>query len=306
MSLTLVALYAVVRGLIYLGLLLLIGSQTARSLIARALADDVDVAAPIRDRVERLAPRLMLPLLALFVARGALQVLSFLDPGEPVTVDIVRIVLGSGPWGQAWLVQLAAALVLVGVLRFRRVSIATSGIAAAIVVAVVVWAQTGMGHAATNRWPGPLGRILDGAHLLGGGLWLGTLGVLAIVALPLLCGEERLPALARVVRAFSRYARAGVLLMVVSGAVAALVYAGSIDALLGATWGRLLLLKLTGMIGVLALGWYNWRVVTPAIEATHPNCRARLRVAVRLELLLALAMLAITTMLVVSPLPGEG
>lgn len=306
MSVTLLALYAVVRGLIYIGLLLLIGSQTARTLVARALAGDTDVATPIRDRVARLAPRLMLPLLVLFCVRGALQVISLLDPGDPLTFDVVRSVLLSSPWGHAWLLQLAAAPLLVAVLRFRRGGLAASELPANIVIAVMIWAQTGMGHAATNRWPGPLGRILDGAHLLGGGLWLGTLGTLVIFALPLLRGDERLATLARVVQAFSLYARTGVLLVVISGTVAALVYAGSINTLLAATWGRLLLLKLAGMLGVLALGWYNWRVVTPALKGTHPSARARLRVAIRLELLIALAMLAITTMLVVSPLPGEG
>jgi putative copper resistance protein D len=302
----LVALYAGVRGLIYLGLLLLIGSQAARTLVARALTDDTGLGASIRIRVERLAARLILPLLALFLARGALQVLSLLDPGDPVTADVVRSVLGRGPWGAAWLLQIAAALVLVGVLRTHRLSVATSGVATSVVIGVIVFAQTGMGHAATNRWPGPLGRILDTAHLLGAGLWLGTLGAVAIFALPLLDGEGRLPALARLVRAFSLYARVGVSLVVVSGAVAAVVYTGSLPALLAATWGRLLLLKLAGMLGVLALGWYNWRVVTPALDGMHASARARLRVAVRVELTLALVLLAITTMLVVSPLPGEG
>jgi copper transport protein len=142
-------------------------------------------------------------------------------------------------------------------------------------------------------------------HILGAGIWLGTLGVLAIAALPLLRREARLPALARIVRGFSIYGRIGVALVVISGTIAALVYAGSIELLLAATWGRLLLVKLAGMLGVMALGWYNWRVVTPALDTTDPAARTRLRVAIRLELLLALAMLAITTMLVVSPLPGE-
>jgi putative copper export protein len=102
------------------------------------------------------------------------------------------------------------------------------------------------------------------------------------------------------------YARTGVVLVLISGVIAALVYAGSVNMLLAATWGRLLLIKLAGMLGVLILGWYNWRVVTPALDGADPGARRRLRVAIRLELLLALAMLAITTMLVVSPLPGEG
>jgi putative copper export protein len=60
------------------------------------------------------------------------------------------------------------------------------------------------------------------------------------------------------------------------------------------------------MLGVLALGWYNWRIVTPALEGRAIASADRLRLAIRLELALGLLMLIITTMLVVSPLPGEG
>ena len=305
MSVALLALYAVVRGLIYAGLLMLIGSQAARMLLARILASEVEFATAVCDRVARVASRLVVALLVLVVVRGALQVLSLIDPGDPVTGDVVRSVLGDSPWGHAWVLQLAATVVLLATLRFRGTGANSAVLPGNIVVAVLIWAQTGMGHAATNRWPALLGRVLDGAHLFGAGLWLGTLAVLAIVALPRLGDHQRHAALCRVVRGFSIYARAGVSLVVISGAVAALVYAGSVSSLLAATWGRLLLLKLVGMLGVLGLGWYNWRVVTPALEGTHPDARARLQVAIRIELLLALTMLAITTMLVVSPLPGE-
>ena len=306
MSPTLLALYAVVRGLIYVTLLLLIGGQCARVLIAGTLAGDQDIGPPIRDRTRRLASRLVLPLLLLVVARGALQVCSLLDPGDTITAGIVRSVLGDGPWAHAWLLQVAAAIVLFAALRFRITRASASTLPGCVIIAVLIWAQTGMGHSSTNRWPWPLGRVLDGLHILGAGIWLGTLGVLAIAALPLFRREARLPALARVVRAFSIYARIGVVLVVVSGTTAALVYAGSIELLLAATWGRLLVIKLAAMLGVSMVGWYNWRVVTPALQTNDPRAGARLRVAIRLELLLALVMLAITTMLVVSPLPGEG
>ncbi len=300
------AVYAVVRGLIYIALLLLIGAQCARVLIAGTLSGDQDVGPPIRDRARRLAVRMVLPLLLLVVARGALQVCSLLDPGDTITVAIVQSVLGDGSWAHAWLLQVAAAIVLFAALRFRVARASASALPGCVIIAVLIWAQTGMGHSSTNRWPWPLGRILDGMHILGAGIWLGTLGVLAITALPLLRREARLPALARLVRAFSIYARIGVVLILVSGITAALVYAGSIELLLASTWGRLLAIKLAAMLGVLAVGWYNWRVVTPALQTNDPRAGARLRVAIRLELLLALAMLAITTMLVVSPLPGEG
>jgi copper resistance protein D len=306
MTVTVLALYAVVRGLIYLVLLLLVGGQCARVLIAQTLASEIDVGPPVRDRARRLASRLAMPLLVLILIRGALQIYSLLDPGDPITADVVRNVLGDGPWGHAWLLQLAAAIVLLIALRLRATRARVAALPGGVIIAALIWAQTGMGHASTNRWPWPVGRVLDGTHLLGAGVWLGTLGVLAMAALPLLRREARLPALARLVRAFSVYARAGVVLVLASGIIAAVIYAGSVNMLLAATWGRLLLIKLAGMLGVLILGWYNWRVVTPALDDADPGGRRRLRVAIRLELLLALAMLAITTLLVVSPLPGEG
>src|ERR1019366_298463 len=108
MSVALLALYAVVRGLIYAGLLMLIGSQAARMLLARILASEVEFATAVCDRVARVASRLVVTLLVLVVVRGALQVLSLIDPGDPVTGDVVRSVLGDSPWGHAWVLQLAA------------------------------------------------------------------------------------------------------------------------------------------------------------------------------------------------------
>jgi putative copper export protein len=306
MSGGLVALYAVVRGLIFVGLLLLVGSQAAGRVLTDALRGDADVADPMRRRLTRLPSLLLACLLVAVVARGLLQLLSFVDPGETVTAELTRSVLFAGTWGHSWLLQLAAlaAMLIVCWRLGDRGSSPDPRIVAG--AAVIVWSQTGMGHAAGATWHPPLGRMVDFTHLLGGGLWLGTLGVILVVAVPLLRGDARLPALADAVRKFSVYARVGAAMVVVSGLVAAVVYAGSVNALLGSTWGRLLLVKLGGMLGVLALGWYNWRIVTPALEGRAIASADRLRLAIRLELALGLLMLIITTMLVVSPLPGEG
>jgi putative copper export protein len=306
MSSTLLALYAAVRGCIYIGLLLLVGSEAVAMLIASTLADDTSLQTSIRHRVGRLGPPLVSTLIILFLARGALQVRSFLDPGDAITADVVSTVLASSAWGHAWLLQVAAALVLLVALDLKRRGTVTFHFAGAIAVSVTLWAQSGMGHAATNRWPAPLGRLLDTTHLLGAGLWIGTLAVLAALVVPLLRDEATLPSLARLVQAFSLYARTGVSLVVLSGVAAALVYAQSPSILIASTWGRLLLVKLGAMLGVLAVGWYNWRIVTPALNQTRATARRQLHVAIRLEILLAFVMLAITTLLVTSPLPGEG
>lgn len=292
-------LYPVARGTIFVALLLIIGTQTAMALVRSALADTVELAAPLQDRLRRLVRPVLLGLVCLLIAKAALQLLSFVDPGETITFALAKSVLLSGTWGISWLVQFTAVVIFL-VVGARR-----PGTAAALTGLLVV-AQTGMGHAAGATWPTPLGRIVDASHLLGAGIWLGTLAALAVAAFPSLHGEERLPSLARVVRDFSLYARIGVSLVIVSGVIAGLRYVGPIAVIAQSAWGRLLLFKLAGMLGVMVLGWYNWRIVTPALDGGHAKARHQLRFAVRFELMLGLVMLALTAFLVATALPGEG
>ena len=302
----LLALYALVRGVIYVGLLALIGTQVAGALVARH-REDADLAARLHGRLDP-SPAWILPgLMIAMLARGLLQLLSLLDPGDRLTIDLARNGLLSGSWGHAWLLQVVAAGAAALWLRLRRREITQPDPVLAGLILAMLWGQTGMGHAAGDQWPGPTGRLLDLMHLAGAGVWLGTLSILLTAVIPLLRPPERLLTLATVVRGFSVFARIGAALVVASGITVAAVYSGgSITSLVASTWGRLLLLKLAGLLGVVALGWYNWRVVTPELECQGAGCEQRLRRAVRAELALGVLMLAITAFLVVSPLPGEG
>lgn len=304
MNQDLLALYPVVRGLIYIGLLLLVGTQVVRRLV-RSVTDDVTVRDTLRLRLDPLPPLALAVLLIADLARGWLQLTSLLDPGDHITVDLIRNALLSGSWGHAWLLQtvtVAVTLVLVTWIG-RRVP----GAVFVALIATMLWGQTGMGHAAGENWPWPTGRLVDLTHLVGVGIWLGTLAVLLVVLLPVLSAAPLIPRLAGVIRRYSVFARTGAALVVTSGVTAALVYTGaSIRALPESTWGRLLLFKLACMLGVLALGWYNWRLVTPALELCSPGCERRLRRAVIAEMALTIVMLAITAVLVASALPGEG
>ncbi|HEY8061813.1 MAG TPA: CopD family protein [Gemmatimonadales bacterium] len=306
MSSALLALYAVVRGVVFVGLLLLVGAQAAGALLGQPRRDP-DLADPLHRRLDRMPRWLLALLIAAVLARGALQLLSLLDPGDVVTLDLVYHGLLSGSWGHAWLLQVVAAAIALGLLSYRGDRVSVPDPFTIVLIALMLWAQTGMGHAAGDNWPGPVGRLLDLTHLVGIGIWLGTLAVLTFAAVPLLGHASRLPTLAAVVREFSVYARVGAALAVASGATAALVYTGgSIGILTQSTWGRLLIIKVACMCGVLAVGWYNWKIVTPALEGLDADCRRRLRRAISVELALGLLMLAITTVLVASPLPGEG
>lgn len=297
----------VVRGFLLLAILLLLGLGVAAPLTARAgTAHDPEATAVLRGWFTRLPGLLAWFLLMLSLARGALQVLSFSEPGAPIDPDLARAVLLEGSWGIGWIVITVGAFLLLAVsflLMARPVAQRRVVLGAALVLA---WAQAGMGHGADDAlWPAGLGRAIHLGHLVGGGLWLGTLTILALAVLPTLQTPERQPLLARVIAQFSVPARAGAALLVVSGAIATWTYTGPLLEVPTTLWGRLLLLKLGLLAGVAAFGWHNWKRITPALEAGEATAPARLRRAVLGELLLGLLLLAATAVLVGTGLPVD-
>jgi putative copper export protein len=297
----------IVRGLMLLALLLLLGLGVAAHLVARAgLERDPEAAAVVRGWLTRLPGLLAWFLLMLSLSRGALQVLAFSEPGAPIDMTLARAVLLEGSWGVGWLVSTAAAFLLLAIswlLMARPEHQRRVVLGGALVIA---WAQAGMGHGADEAlWPAGLGRAMHLGHLVGGGLWLGTLGILALAVLPTLRSPGRLPLLARVIAQFSVPARAGAALLVVSGAVATWTYTGPLLELPETLWGRLLLVKLGLLGGVAALGWHNWKRITPALEAGEANAPARLHRAVLGELLLGLLLVVATAVLVGTGLPVD-
>ncbi|MES2124707.1 MAG: CopD family protein [Gemmatimonadota bacterium] len=308
MSPAAVLLFPVVRGLITATLLLLTGLLVVEGIVARRITGhDASLDAELRGWLSRLPGLLAWFLLMLALGRGALQLLSFVDPGEPVSPELVRGVLWQGSWGNAWVLQCSAALALLASSWLLQARERLRRAAALLLILVLLWSQTGMGHPADAIWGSALGRVVDLAHLIGGGYWLGTLGILAIAVFPALRTEARLPILAAVVRDFSLPARLGATLLLLSGASATWRYAGSIPSLIASEWGRVLLIKLACLAGVAALGWWNWKIVTPALESVGGGASKQLRRAVAVELALGVVILALTAVLVALPLPhGAG
>ena len=105
------------------------------------------------------------------------------------------------------------------------------------------------GHAAAGL-QSRLAVAADLAHVLAMTVWLGGLVMLTVSLRP----AERVADLARVLPRFSRLAFAAVTVLVVSGTYQTWREVGSIDALRGTSFGRLLLVKLLGVVGLLVLG----------------------------------------------------
>lgn len=298
----------VVRGLLAASLVLLIGLSPAARLIRVHGPPPGTVQ---RDAIEGWFARLP-GLLAWFfltcsLLRGALQVLTFVEPGEAVTADLLHAVLLEGSWGTAWIAQSTAAFLLLAISWLWRGRARVLAGSSALLVLVLITAQTYLGHATEELWRGALGHVVHGLHLLGSGVWLGTLAILMLTTLPMLRDAAWLPTLTALTRGYSMAARVGVLLVVGSGAVALWTYSdGQLLALIDSTWGQLLLLKLLAVAGALLIGWWNWRVGTPALAAGRADAAARMRRAIGMELLLGVVILGLTAWLIGAPLPSHG
>lgn len=295
------------RGLSLLSLLLLTGIATTAMLLRGVDLEGVSGRGTIRGWMSRLPGLVAWFLLTLSLVRGALQVLAFTFPGEPPDPELARAVLFGGSWGAGWMILTAGSFILVAVMWLLRERPGSQGGVLAVFCAAFILAQAGMGHGADGLWqPLIAGRLLHASHLLGAGIWLGTLAVLALAVFPSLDRPDGGGALALLVRRYSVAARTGAALLVATSVAMTWRYAGSIGALATTGWGVWLMLKLAALTGVLALGWWNWRVVTPRLERGEAGAATSLRQAANLELLLGALVLAATTMLVVQGLPVDG
>lgn len=192
---------------------------------------------------------------------------------------------------------------------------------------VLAWTVSASGHATTTS-PVWLSQALDVAHLLAMAAWLGGLMVLVVAVLPR--GE---PSEARaVVPVFSRVAFGCVVVLATTGTYAAWRGVGSVGALVTTGYGRLVVIKVLVFVGLVALGnvsrglvrrWSRRPVAyamtdTAVLEAPPASdvlavdrpeedgpddavVTERLRRSVILELILGVAVLALTAVLVGRP-----
>ena len=119
--------------------------------------------------------------------------------------------------------------------------------AVASVALMATWALAG--HAATGSAP-PVAVAVNILHLMAISAWLGGLALVAVSLRP----ASRADDLATVLPRFSRLAFACVTTIVLTGTYLAWREVGSIAALRSTEYGRLLLVKLIGVVALIALG----------------------------------------------------
>lgn len=163
-------------------------------------------------------------------------------------------------------------------------------------LAVAVTQAVG-GHAGHSTSP-LLTSLVDVAHLTAVSTWLGGLVLLSVVLLRG-AGDELVGV--TVLPRWSRVAATAVAVIVLTGAVSALVEVGSWSALVGTTYGRLVLGKVAVLLLVVAVAAFSRRAVGRVVRGVTSRTLRRLVAA---ETLGAVVILGLTAALV-STAPGR-
>ena len=205
-------------------------------------------------------------------------------------------------WGVGLLLAGASVIVLAIVLRRGRNAAWTLAAVGAVGLAL---ATALSGHAAASeRWT-LVAVASDTFHILAAGGWLGALLLVVIAGVP---AAATLPSLGRgmavrgMVDVFSPMALMFAGALGITGVIAAVLRVGTWSALTGTDYGRLLLLKIGGLVLVLIAGAYNWLRLRPSLDAERVGTLRRTAAA---ELLLGFIVLGVTAWLVATPPPVE-
>lgn len=296
--------YAVIRLAGYAAIIVIVGAVVFALIVAPATRHRVpDLDPSFVPQARRLAARTALvATVVLAVALAArLVAQSYAVRGSPPDTGFVMHVVRT-PWGLGFLLHAAAVIVLL--FAFARTHSASWRLAALAVIALGVGTALS-GHAvSTGRWT-VTAVVSDSVHIIAAGGWLGALLLILAAGVPATARMEPLGrdlTLRAMVHAFSPMALAFAGALAVTGVIAAVLHLGGWGALTGSDYGRLLLLKIGGIVLVLAAGAYNWLRVRPVLKADRVGTLRRTAAA---ELLLAFAVLVVTAWLVATPPPAS-
>jgi putative copper export protein/mono/diheme cytochrome c family protein/peroxiredoxin len=209
---------------------------------------------------------------------------------QTLTPDALWSLLASTQYGRVWIIRIALMALLGSILWLRdqewdgrdwwALRLEVAGLAASILVA-----QAWTGHSATGEGLTLVYQVLaDGLHLFASGVWLGSLPLLAF----LLAWAQRSDApgadliAAEATRRFSVLGLVSMGVLILSGLANAWELVGTIPALVGTTYGRLLLLKVCLLLPLLVIAAFNLlrdkpRLLRSVTEAERTDTRPLLR-----------------------------
>jgi len=243
-------------------------------------------------------------LIAVTPARLVMQAYA-VNGGAALDLSALGALVGATRWGAGWVLQAAGSVLAAGGFLAARRERQSGWVIAAIGAAALVVSPAISGHAAAARIGGPWAILSDALHVAAAGGWMGSLAMMLAVGIPAamrLEGGDRVRAVSSLVHAFSPLALTLAGIVVASGSFAMWLHVGSIDALFGAPYGRILLWKLAAITIVVGAGAYNFLRVRPALR--DEASVARLRRSATFELAVGIVVVAVTAVLVATGTPG--
>lgn len=297
--------YVLVRWLQYVAILLMVGTLVfSRVVLLRAQEPgepQTVLVALARDRSLRVGTLASGALLVVQVARFLAQRETLRGNGDfRMDVAAADMLFGSA-WGTGLLLVVLGSIITLAVLR--RMSAVEKGATPLLILGLGL-AAIGLGlsgHQVASRIGAPLAVAIDAVHVLGTAGWLGTLAVLVMSVLPVVQSEDATyhAEVARILRAFSPVALISAAVAGASGLTLAAVNLGRVPALWESEYGRVLLIKLSVLTFVVATGAYNWRRVLPSLGTAQST--GALRRSATAEVLVTIAVVAVTAVLVATP-----
>ncbi|ELY53495.1 copper resistance protein CopC [Natronococcus amylolyticus DSM 10524] len=258
------------KGLLLVGIIGLVGIPATAAVAAGPVFARAGGSrrAALDGRVGRLLVGAAVLTLASALALGLVRSTSL----GPLSVDTVSQFLET-PLGQAWLVQLVVAALVTAVVVWhlrggaRRSALAGTFGGALALAGTVAWTS----HSATaiDRLQGT---VVDFVHIVGAGLWIGGLAVLALAVVPAArtgAPADRTALVTGAIRRFSVLALGGVTLVVATGFVLASWHVPEADGLVDTVYGLTLVAKLALIAIALGLGGVTRFVLLRRLEPSR-------------------------------------
>jgi len=247
---------ALPKALLYAAVQLAVG-VAATHWLARRLADEgrsASAPASVERWLARPARWIAVLTLAALVFRALGHSVTVFGPVEGLQPDSLRTIAVESRWGRAWQFQVLAALLLLGASGYVQVRPRAGWALFSAAALGCCGTLPLLGHAAGSAW-----RVaIHGVHVAASGAWVGTLGILVVLALRTR-GVETSPTLGTMVGRFSGIALPAAAVLLATGLVTAVVYVVAVAHLWDTAYGRTLLIKLLAVASVIACGWRNWR-----------------------------------------------
>jgi copper transport protein len=297
--------YRTARWLEFVALLTVLGALGFRHGVLPPLAARGVPTADAADRARRFGQSALVLYAAAAIVR--LYTESAAVNGDASALEptlLVRVLTGT-TWGMGWLFGVVGALLLLVGWRVSKRSV-TIGTPLALTGALgMMFSPALSGHAAASRhfvWS----VVLDVLHIAAAGLWIGGLLMVLIAGIPAmkrLTNGNQDAAVSALVNSFHPLALFCAPIVIIAGLGTSWIRLGGFSALWPTAYGRTLLLKIALVLLVAGMGTYNSLRARRRLGVSEGTKHLRLTGAI--ELVCAALVLAVTTVLVSTPVPSE-